>query len=243
MAGSPETLTYLHTDHLGTPKFGTDATGTQVWAWAPDAFGGGAPSGSVTVNVRMAGQYYDAESKLFYNWNRYYNPATGRYISSDPIGLNGGINTFLYAAASPVMYIDPEGLQAALACVGGPNPVCIAGIGQIISWIAGGAGLAAVMSVPGDTPAKKTPDETEQCTDDPEDSENLGPFKDNPRRTPDKYDPVNGRNAKQNKEDGSVWSKDKTSHGGEQWKRWDNMKSYERGEKPTSIWADGWIRK
>jgi RHS repeat-associated protein len=57
----------------------------------------------------MAGQYYDAESTLFYNWNRYYNPATGRYISSDPIGLEGGINTFLYAAASPVMYIDPEG--------------------------------------------------------------------------------------------------------------------------------------
>jgi RHS repeat-associated protein len=152
LAGSPETLTYLHTDHLGTPKFGTDATGTQVWAWAPDAFGGGAPSGSVTVNLRMAGQYYDAESTLFYNWNRYYNPATGRYISSDPIGLEGGINTFLYAAASPVMYIDPEGLQAALACVAGPNPVCIAGIGQIVSWIAGGASLAAVMSVPGDTP-------------------------------------------------------------------------------------------
>ena len=59
----------------------------------------------------MPGQFYDAESSLFYNWNRYYNPAIGRYISSDPIGLEGGINTFLYAAASPVMNIDLRGLQ------------------------------------------------------------------------------------------------------------------------------------
>ncbi len=60
----------------------------------------------------MPGQFYDAESSLFYNWNRYYNPATGRYISSDPIGLDGGINTFLYAAARPVMMIDPKGLYS-----------------------------------------------------------------------------------------------------------------------------------
>lgn len=102
-------MTYLHPDHLGTPKFGTNAGGTQVWAWAPDAFGGGSPSGGATVNLRMPGQFFDAESSLFYNWNRYYNPATGRYISSDPIGLEGGINTFLYAAASPVMFSDPTG--------------------------------------------------------------------------------------------------------------------------------------
>jgi len=105
-------VTYLHPDHLGTPKFGTNAGGTQVWGWAPDAFGNGSPSGAATVNLRMPGQYFDAESGLFYNWNRYYNPATGRYISSDPIGLEGGINTFLYAVASPVMMIDPEGLYS-----------------------------------------------------------------------------------------------------------------------------------
>lgn len=107
--GSPEVLTYLHTDHLGTPKFGTNSGGTQVWSWAPDAFGIGAPSGSVTVNLRMPGQYYDDESGLHYNWNRYYNPAIGRYITSDPIGLEGGINTYNYARVSPLMFIDPEG--------------------------------------------------------------------------------------------------------------------------------------
>ncbi len=64
----------------------------------------------------MAGQYYDDESGLHYNWNRYYDPETGRYISSDPIGLAGGLNTFAYAAANPVMYIDPEGLFYGKIC-------------------------------------------------------------------------------------------------------------------------------
>lgn len=110
-AGSPEVLTYLHTDNLGTPRFATNTGGSQVWTWTSDAFGIGAPTGSVTVNLRMPGQYFDAESNLFYNWNRYYNPEIGRYISSDPIGLEGGINTFLYAEANPLLYSDPEGLQ------------------------------------------------------------------------------------------------------------------------------------
>lgn len=116
-AGSPETVTYLHTDHLGTPKYGTNAAGAQVWAWAPDAFGNGAPTGSATVNLRMPGQYFDAESGIFYNWNRYYNPEIGRYISSDPIGLEGGINTFSYVAQNPTNWIDPAGL--AILCMPG----------------------------------------------------------------------------------------------------------------------------
>ena len=79
--GSPEFATYLHTDHLGTPRFGTNSSGTQVWAWTNDVFGTSAPTGTATVNLRMAGQYYDSESGLFYNINRSYNPAIGRYIS------------------------------------------------------------------------------------------------------------------------------------------------------------------
>lgn len=104
-----ESITYLHTDHLGTPRIASDSTGASVWAWDSDAFGVGAPSGTATVNLRFAGQYYDDESGLHYNWNRYYDPETGRYISSDPIGLAGGLNTFAYTGANPVMYVDPEG--------------------------------------------------------------------------------------------------------------------------------------
>lgn len=109
-SGSPETVTYIHTDHLGTPRFGTNGAGTSVWSWNNDAFGISAASGATTINLRMAGQYYDSESSLFYNWNRYYNPAIGRYISSDPIGLWGGMNTFGYVGQNPVFWIDPLGL-------------------------------------------------------------------------------------------------------------------------------------
>ncbi len=42
-----------------------------------------------------------------------------------------------------------------------------------------------------------------------------------------------------NIKDGSIWEKDTSSHGGKQWKRWINEKSYDKGEKPNSIWAEG----
>ncbi len=103
-------VTYLSTDHLSTPRVGSDSTGSEVWSWDSDAFGVGTPTGTRTVNLRFAGQYFDAESDLHYNWNRYYDPTTGRYITSDPIGLNGGLNTFAYVGANPVMFVDPEGL-------------------------------------------------------------------------------------------------------------------------------------
>ena len=109
-SGGTETVTYLHTDHLATPRYGTNAAGSTVWTWDSGAFGKEVPTGTVTVNLRFPGQYFDSETTLFYNWNRYYNPATGRYISSDPIGLTGGLNTFGYAGQSPVVFSDPEGL-------------------------------------------------------------------------------------------------------------------------------------
>jgi len=60
--------------------------------------------------VRYAGQYFDSETGLYYNGHRYYDPKIGRYISSDPIGLAGGLNTYLYAQANPLRYTDPTGL-------------------------------------------------------------------------------------------------------------------------------------
>ena len=56
------------------------------------------------------GQYFDSETNLAYNWHRYYDPELDRYITSDPIGLDGGLNTYLYAEANPLRYTDPSGL-------------------------------------------------------------------------------------------------------------------------------------
>ena len=57
----------------------------------------------------------NAETGLHYNWNRYYDPDTGRYLSPDPIGLEGGLNLYAYVENDPVDLVDPEGLRFAEA--------------------------------------------------------------------------------------------------------------------------------
>lgn len=52
----------------------------------------------------------DPETGLHYNYFRYYNPQTGRYITPDPIGLEGGINLFAYVRGNPLRWIDPDAL-------------------------------------------------------------------------------------------------------------------------------------
>nr|WP_240433701.1 RHS repeat-associated core domain-containing protein [Vibrio cholerae] len=100
----------VHVDHLGTPKALTDVSGQVVWKASYSPFG----KASIiiqgpTFNLRFPGQYYDAETGLHYNWRRYYDPNTGRYITSDPIGLAGGINTYAYALSNPIGNADPTG--------------------------------------------------------------------------------------------------------------------------------------
>jgi RHS repeat-associated protein len=56
------------------------------------------------------GQYYDQETGLHYNYFRYYDPETGRYITSDPIGLEGGVNTYSYVNNRPTIKFDLFGL-------------------------------------------------------------------------------------------------------------------------------------
>jgi RHS repeat-associated protein len=99
-------------DHLGTPQKIIDTTGREVWAAAYDSFGKATiTTEEITNNLRFPGQYYDAESGLHYNWNRYYDSSIGRYISEDPIGIKGGdINFFSYVGNSPLNWIDPMGL-------------------------------------------------------------------------------------------------------------------------------------
>ncbi len=107
----PGEVLYIHSDHLGTPRAVTDKAGQMLWQWEGDAFGTTAPQiEAVELPLRMAGQYHDSETGLFYNYYRYYDPVTGRYLRSDPIGLNGGMNTYAYVGGNPVMFVDPLGL-------------------------------------------------------------------------------------------------------------------------------------
>jgi RHS repeat-associated protein len=112
---------YYHLDHLGTPLAMTDSNGTIVWQADYDPFGGLATlSGTELNNFRFPGQYYDNETGLHYNWHRYYNPETGRYITPDPIGLAGGINLYMYANGNPIRFTDPRGLEALFGGAEGP---------------------------------------------------------------------------------------------------------------------------
>ena len=112
MIDGSENIFYYHNDHLGTPLAMTDAGGNVVWKAAYDPFGEAQvdPASTVTNNFRFPGQYYDEESGLHYNWHRYYDPRTGRYVTSDPIGIEEGINLYIYAKNSPANLIDKFGL-------------------------------------------------------------------------------------------------------------------------------------
>ena len=109
---------YIHTDHLNTPRLLSDSQGRERWRWEQaEGFGSNAPNEQptatqpkVTFNLRYPGQYFDAETATHYNYFRDYNPQTGRYTTSDPIGLRGGINTYTYVENQPLKKIDPTGL-------------------------------------------------------------------------------------------------------------------------------------
>jgi RHS repeat-associated protein len=128
---------FYHNDHLGTPQKMTSGNGFLAWSAKYESFGNavlGAGS-SVQNNLRFPGQYYDQETGLHYNWNRFYDPGVGRYITTDPFGLVSNIkksennlslkcNTsnsghdvkinhlYVYVLSNPINMIDTEGLQA-----------------------------------------------------------------------------------------------------------------------------------
>ncbi|MHA6912431.1 RHS repeat-associated core domain-containing protein [Ralstonia pseudosolanacearum] len=109
---------YVYADQIDTPRVITDTNNLMVWRWdQADPFGTTRPDenptnlGGFTYNLRFPGQVYDQETGKHYNVNRDYDPASGRYVQSDPIGLNGGQwSTYAYVDGSPLLNTDPLGL-------------------------------------------------------------------------------------------------------------------------------------
>ncbi|MBW2647104.1 MAG: RHS domain-containing protein, partial [Deltaproteobacteria bacterium] len=104
---------WYHNDHLGTPQQLADDTGAIVWEARYTGFGKASiETETIVSNFRLPGQYYDEETGLHYNGNRYYDPDTGRYLRTDPLGLEGGLNLYVYALNNPLMFTDPDGFMA-----------------------------------------------------------------------------------------------------------------------------------
>lgn len=120
-SGSTQSAKYIETDPRDTPRAVIDPTrNVAIWTWDAkgEAFGKDVPNqdpdldGTAFVfNMRFPGQRFDAGTGFLYNYFRDYDPATGRYLQSDPIGLAAGVSSYAYVGSSPLDSIDPLGLQ------------------------------------------------------------------------------------------------------------------------------------
>ena len=116
-------LYLIEVDHLNAPTRIRNQIDQVVWSWDKrEAFGYHAPNededgdGSYfEFNLRFPGQWFDKETGLFHNGFRDYNPSTGRYMQSDPLGLEAGFNTYSYVGSNPLRAVDPYGLKIVFA--------------------------------------------------------------------------------------------------------------------------------
>lgn len=67
-------------------------------------------TGPASLDYRFPGQWFQLESGLHYNWHRYYDATTGRYLQPDPLGMPDGPSRWAYVRNSPLIGVDPEGL-------------------------------------------------------------------------------------------------------------------------------------
>ena len=129
----PSQIYAYHNDHLGTPLALVDTNHNVVWQTTRNAWGKRlveTTQAGVMQPFDLPGQYYDQETALDYNWNRYYDPNTGRYVEGDPLAVTtpASGNPYSYATDRPMNMIDPKGLQTQCGSGGDPGQLaaCVA---------------------------------------------------------------------------------------------------------------------
>ena len=131
---------WYQNDNKGTPWKLVDNSGAVVWQAVYDSFGNcDIQTSTVASNLRLPGQYFDFETGLYYNLNRYYDPVIGRYLQEDPAG--DGLNPYTYAHGNPINSVDPFGLCAMNIYTGVSGIVtgmmAVAAACSPIGWIGG----------------------------------------------------------------------------------------------------------
>ncbi|MBB6243674.1 putative toxin [Rhodanobacter sp. MP1X3] len=148
-AGSTSTVNYVTADHLGTPRAVSNGSGATIWSWSyvGNAFEELSPvsTNGYVLNLRSAGEYYDAESELNSNGYRTREQASWRFLQSDPEGLGAGMSTYAAVGNNPLGYIDSLGLDQhsspwLLAFVPGQG----AWDAAVTSWQHGSYGMSAL---------------------------------------------------------------------------------------------------
>jgi len=115
---NPPQVFFIHADHLDAPRVAVDSQNRVRWRWMAEPFGVTPAETTPTagldplnITLRLPGQQFEPFGGLHYNYFRDYDPTTGRYVQSDPIGLGGGINTYAYVGGNPLSFTDRFGLK------------------------------------------------------------------------------------------------------------------------------------
>jgi RHS repeat-associated protein len=133
---SGETVQYLHHDQQGSTRMITGASGTVAATTTFDAYGNKLGStGSATTALGYDGQYTNADTGLIYLRARAYDPATGQFLSVDPLAASTR-EPYAYAGDEPVGASDPSGLSGFFGTGIGPD------VGPDVNW--GHVGTALV---------------------------------------------------------------------------------------------------
>jgi RHS repeat-associated protein len=103
---------FIFSDQIGTPIEVEDELGEVVWRARITPYGMAEVEigKSFHMPLRFPGHYFDAETGLHYNRFRYYDPLLGRYLQSDPDGIEGGLNLYGYGEGNPLKNVDIQGL-------------------------------------------------------------------------------------------------------------------------------------